>query len=280
MTPAEAHYRVPWRAGGHFPGHHASVQKGAGLAFRNHVALIDAPDPRRFDVRASLRDPFGQIQVRVYRQTSAIPVWVVADLSASMTFRGARRRRDVLADFVACLGYSAYRTGDRFGFVGSSDERTPPLLLPATMHRAASAALADRLRELPLTGRDSRGLLAAAESVGARRALVFLVSDFHFPLPLLEEVLASFAYHHVVPVILWDRYEYEDLPRFGLARVLDRELQRSRLLLMRPSLRKRIEERFAERRDTLHETFMRHGCRPLLLEDGFDADEVTRYFLG
>ena len=71
MNAFELHYKVPWRASGSYPGHHPSQQKGGGLQFRHHVPLLDAPDPRRFDVRASLRDPFEQVQVRVCRPRPA-----------------------------------------------------------------------------------------------------------------------------------------------------------------------------------------------------------------
>ena len=63
----------------------------------------------------------------------------------------------------------------------------------------------------------------AARFVGTRRALIFLVSDFHFPLPLCERVMSSLAYHDVVPVVVWDRHEFERLPDFGLVRMTDPE---------------------------------------------------------
>lgn len=280
MSSSEIHYKVPWRASSNLPGHHASQQKGGGLQFRNHAPLIDAPDPRRFDVRASLRDPFEQIQVRVYRQSSSIPIYVIADLSASMSFVGANAKMNVLAELVAGLSYSSYRTGDRFGFIGCADLRSNPWWLPSTMNRAAGIELAEQLRTWQPQGNNSEGLLKAAELIGTRRALVFLVSDFHFPRALLEQILGSLAHHDVVPALLWDRYEFEQLPRFGLARVMDRETGHSRLLLMRPTLRKRIEREFALRRERLTDVFCRYGRLPLVLQDGFDADEVTHYFFG
>lgn len=280
MQPAEIHYRIPWRASSHFPGAHASRQQGGGLRFRNHAALLDAPDPRRFDIHASLRDPFGQLQVRIYSQTSTIPVVVVADLSASMAFVGAHSKTATLAALVASLSYSSYRMGDRFGFVGCGDGQTEPWLLPATVNRAAAASIAEALLHSAPTARDARGLLQAAQWLGTRRALVFLVSDFHWPATLLEEVLASLAFHDVVPVVLWDKREFAELPRFGLVRLADPESGQSRLLLMRPALKRRIEHAFAARRAALEHTCARYGRLPLVLQDGFDADAVSHYFHG
>lgn len=90
----------------------------------------------------------------------------------------------------------------------------------------------------------------------------------------------SFAYHDVVPVVIWDRYEFEKLPNFGLMRVADPETGANRLLFMRASLRRKIQESFETRRERLLQLFAREGRTPLILLDGFRADEVSRYFLG
>jgi uncharacterized protein (DUF58 family) len=280
QTLAEVHYKVRWRARGGHPGHHPSTRQGGGLEFRHHVPLIDAPDPRRFDVHASLRDPFGQIQVRVFQQKSAIPVFAIADLSASMRIGGAQSKIEQVAAFVASLGYSASRSGDAFGVIGCAEAGLPPLYVPPSVNPAAALAAAAALRRAAPPGRHADGLLAAAELVGARRALVFLLSDFHLPFALIERVLASLAYHDVVPVVLAQRAEVDALPAWGLARVRDPESGRQRLLVLRPSLQRRIRDAARGRQTALFNLCSRHGRAPLVLQDGFSADDVTRYFYG
>ncbi len=280
MALAELHYKVHWRTRGGHPGHHASRQRGGGLHFRNHAALIDAPDPRRFDVHASLRDPFEQIQVRVYQQTSAIPVFALADLSASMQFGGKQSKLARVAEFIACLAYSANRTGDRYGFVGCAEQTTPALYSPPSINPAHGQEMAARLRAWSRPCPHADGLLRAADLLGARRALVFLLSDFHFPLAFTERVLASLAYHDVVPVVMWDRAEYLDLPARGLVRLRDPESGRERLLLMRRALKQQIERAYHERRAALLKLCGQYARPPLFLQDAFVPDDVTRYFLG
>lgn len=278
MSTGEIHYKIPWRAGSSFPGHHSTYQKGGGLQFQNHIPLIDAPDPRRFDIRTSLRDSFEQIQVRVYQQTSSIPVYVIADLSASMSFQGVNSKMDVMADFVASMSFSAYRTGDSFGFVGCADQDFDPWVLPPTLNQAAGLALADKLRCNQPKGKNSSGLLHAANKLGVRRGLIFLLSDFHFPLDLIDKIMVTMANHDVVPVMLWDQQESTQLPDFGLVSIKDAETQQRRMLLMRPSLKKQIQQQFLERHEKLMGLFGQYGRLPLLLENGFDSDEVTHYF--
>ena len=91
-TVRELHYQVSAPVLGHFPGHHRSTRGGSGFEFRGHAALLDAPDPRRLDFHASLRDPFGNWVVQVYSQSKSIPVVMVADVSASMGFAGTCRK--------------------------------------------------------------------------------------------------------------------------------------------------------------------------------------------
>ncbi|MEM7466723.1 MAG: DUF58 domain-containing protein [Pseudomonadota bacterium] len=278
MLEPEVHYKVPWRTRGYIPGAHPSSQQGGGQEFRHHLPLVRAPDPRRFDIRASLRDPFEQVYVRVYQQSGAIPVYVVADMSASMSFRGQHSKQDTVADFVKGLSHACYRSGDRFGFVGLSDSQSEPLLLPATMNRAAGLAMADQIRRAAFVGKNEKELLYAQKFLGSRRALVFLLSDFHYSEAQIAKQLAALSFHDVVPVVIWDRQEHREMPRFGISRIRDGESGRRRLLFMRPSLRKKISENFAARKKSLSKLFIRLSHPPLFLEDGYRANEVTGYF--
>ena len=276
-TP-ELHYRIGSAALGHFPGHHRSLRGDTGFEFRGHASLLDVPDPRRLDLHASLRDPFSDWRVRVYRQRKSIPVLMVADLSASMGFKGRRSKLDVLADFVDSLALSAWRTGDSFGFVGCDTAVRPDLLLPPTRARGAAGTIAQSLRSWQPEGRSAQGLLAAQQVLPHQRALVFLVSDFHLPLALVNAVLTSLAAHVVVPVVLWDAQEFDLGARRGFAQVVDPESGRQRLLWWRPALRARWGAWREQRRDALVQVMRAHRRRPLFIEAGFDADAVTRYF--
>ncbi len=273
-------YRVDRPALGHFPGHHASRRGDSGQQFRAHVPLHDAPDVRRLDLHASLRDPLGQWLVRVSSERKAVPVYAVADLSASMAFVGEHRKLDVLADFVAALAWSAWRTGDAFGFVGCDEAVRRDWLLPLARSQSQGAALARRLRGLQPTGRDAAGLKDAQRLLRRERSLVFLLSDFHLPLPLLESVLGSLAPHALVPVVLWDRAEFAS-PAAGagrLATIVDAETGQRRLLWLRAAVRERWQRQLDARRDALDALFHRHRLRPLYLLDGFDAEAVTAHF--
>lgn len=277
-TLPEIHYRIGSAALGHFPGHHRSRRGDSGFEFRGHASLLDAPDPRRLDLHASLRDPFGNWAVRIYSQRKSIPVAVVADVSASMGFSGAQRKLGVVADFVDSLAWSAWRTGDSFGFVACDERVRDDLLLPQSRSRAAAGELTQALRSLQPTGRSAQGLLLAHRHLARRRSLVFVLSDFHFPLDEVAAGIASLAHHDLVPVVLWDRQEFSLSAARGLAQVLDPETGRQRLLWWRPGLRDQWRAQQAQRREALLQVFRAQRLSPLFVEDGFDADAVTRHF--
>ena len=274
----ELHYRVGAPALGHFPGHHRSTRGDSGFEFRGHASLLDAPDPRRLDLHASLRDPFGNWIVRVYSQRKAVPVVMVADLSASMGFVGAQRKQDVLADFVDSLAWSAWRTGDSFGFIGCDSVVRQDVLLPQTRARGVGHVLAARLRVLRLEGASARALAMAHQHLGRQRSLVFVVSDFHLPLAEVEAVLASMAHHNLVPVVLWDPLEFRLTAARGLVHVVDPESGHRRLVWWRAALREKWLAGQHQRRDALLQLFRAKQLKPLFIEGAFDADAVTRHF--
>ncbi len=273
-------YRISWRTSDARVGAHPSRQTGSGSAFSHHAGLLEAPDPRRLDVHASLRDPFDRLRFRVYRQTGPVPVILIADLSASMGFHGRGDKLRVVADLCTALAEAAWQTGDPFGFIGCDDGLRGDWLQLPRLQRGTGAALAERLRDFVPTAASAEGLLQAPNVLGRRRSLVFLVSDFHLPDRLLERLLAALSRHDVVPTICWDEAEYRDLPRFGWARLRDPETGREHGLLLRPRLRQRIQARFAERRSQLEALLRRHGRRPLYLSSRFEPGDVTRYFHG
>jgi uncharacterized protein (DUF58 family) len=279
QTPAqEFSYHIGWRSKGRHPGRHSSIQTGLGMEFRGHAPLIAYPDPRRIDLRQTLRDPTEQIHVRMFNQKSSIPVYVVCDLSGSMGFVGERCKLELAADICASAAYSAYRVNDPFGFIGFDDNIREDWLFTSTTKVHGAFELAERLRGYRPASGGARGLLDADQFLSRERALVFLISDFHMPVDALEKALSSLMRHHVVPVVLWDGAEYKKLPEFGIASVTDAETGARRTLFLRRGYRERIAEAFEARRTQLRNLFMRYDMPPFFVEERFKADDMTEYF--
>jgi hypothetical protein len=292
MTPAaEFHYRLPASFGGYRPGAHKGVSLGSGQGFAAHRRLFDHPDPRRLDLRASLRDVRQEWLVRIQRQRVAVPVHAVVDVSASMHFGAQRSKLEVTADFVEALGTSAFRVGDACGLLAFDHAERDDLFLPARHSRGVGFVMAQRLRECradddaasnPQKSGNRGGLDGLRRTVAGlagRKGLVFLVSDFHWPLDGLGEVLELLAPACVVPMVAWDPAETEPPQAQALVAVSDAETGVRRSLWMRESLRGEWRDAVAARRDDLRGLFEGRGLEPFYLHGAFDAERLTRHFL-
>jgi uncharacterized protein (DUF58 family) len=271
----EFHYQVPWRTSSAHPGRHASLYSGGEHEFHGHAPLLSRPEPHNIDVHASLLDPFQQFVVRTFRQRGVITVNLIADLSASMGFHN---KMETLARFTELAAFSAYRSGDYFAFMGCGRELIPQLYLPPRWYKGGAPELAEQLRSYLPAAPDCRGLLNMADYCPRHRSLIFLISDFHFPLRETAEIFDSLLKHDVIPVILWHPEEYQNLPEWGLVRLQDPETRRDRQLLMRPALKQKIVDGFAAKREQLKHLSLRYGRQPFFLNEAFQADQITRYF--
>ncbi|MFL9710162.1 DUF58 domain-containing protein [Methylobacillus sp. Pita1] len=274
----EFSYQIGWRSRGRHPGRHASAQRGLGMDFVGHAPLISYPDPRRIDLRLSLRDPMEQVYVRIYNQRSAVPVFVACDLSGSMGFSGHFNKLRIAAEITASAAQSASRINDPFGFIGFDEEVRDAWVIPASTRVQAAYLLAESLKDYRPPHVGGAGILQVSRYLPRERALVLLVSDFHMPLEALEEALVSMQRHHIVPIVLWDVAEYSAIPEFGLTHVTDSETGEKRTLMLRKSTHARIQAAFAERHAALNALFMRFDVPPFFIEQGFDADALTEYF--
>jgi len=262
-----------------FPGAHAGKIVGNGLLFKHHTPLIAAPDPRHIDLRASFLNPFSQYQVKSFQQQSRLDVFLLADLSASMGYQGNYNKSQAVVDCLLSVAKSAHATGDRFGFVGCGQVLNHQLLIsPANLQQGRVTELAEQIASTVFTGK-ADSLLQASDYLPNSAALVFLLSDFHMPIKMIQQQMQRLNRHTVIPLVLWDKKESCDFPRWGMMKVADLEQGKTRTLWMRPALQKKIKRAFEQRKQQLQHCFRRFGCEPLFMEQGYRAESVSQYFL-
>jgi uncharacterized protein (DUF58 family) len=274
----EIHYHLPRRAGGLRAGTHRATAAGAAMEFLAHRSLFDHPDPRRLDLRASLADLRGDWLVRVNRHRAAVTLLVLVDVSASMRF-GEPAKLDLAADFVESLGRSAFRIGDAVGMLAFDAASRDDLQVAPRHGRGVGAAMAALLRTCASGPGGIGGLREVAMQVGPRPALVFLVSDFLWPLAGLGDIVDLLAPAHVVPLVVVDAAEDEAPARDGLALLCDAESSRLRTLWVRPALRARWRDATLARRSQLDAIFADRGLRPFTLRGAFDAQALSSHLL-
>lgn len=275
-TPLEYRALTPPRSRG--IGSHAAAVDGQGSVASRSVPFQPGMAVRRFDVRASLHDPWQRLWVRRQRHEANLPVVVIVDVSASMGYRGVVDRMAQARALVEGLAPSVLRRGDSLSVIACGEHVRRGLDGPPTQGRSTMAAVLGRLAVTVPTDHDARGLPEAVLRLPARRALVFLVSDFHFDEALLRSVLARLARHDLVPVVLADPREFAPPARRGLRRVVDLETGEHRLLFQRPSLTARLQAVGRERRRRLEAIFAGAGRRPMWFDGPFDARRFNAWF--
>lgn len=275
----EFYYRLSWRSGAYYPGNHKAKKTGSGQELHSFAELMQHPDARRLDLRRTLRDPFGQYYVRLYRQKSLVPVYVVADLSASMNYKGVGNKRELLLDFCQSLAFSAAQKGDRFGFIGCQSNADLKLYLSDRRGKGHFDQFLSKLKALSFDKGGAGALMKAAHLLTGQRKMVFLLSDFHMPLKDIKTILMSLAQHEVIPIVLWDSGEHLALPNWGIVRFRDLETGQEQQLFMRPRFKQKIKQHYQKRQADLSHLFLEHGCVPFYLADTFEAEALTKYFL-
>jgi len=274
----EFHYRVPRRSAGWRPGAHPGSSLGPGQEFVAHGRLYDWPDPRRLDLRASLREIRGDWLVTINRQRISVPVHVIADVSGSMRFGEPLSKLQIVADFVEALGHSTFRVGDPLGMVAFDSHEREDLFVPALLSRGIGMVMAEALRRCDSAASGSTGLEQAALRLAGRGGLVFLASDFHFALDRLDAALDLLAPAFVVPMIVLDPAETDPPRQTALMSVRDAETGARDTLWLRPSVRSRWRESVERRGRELEQRFAARAIRPFHIRGAFDSEALSRYF--
>ncbi len=273
-APVDLPYRIVWQSRALRQGMHRSRQSGAGGLFRDLASLMDYRDPRRIDLRQSLRDPFEALHVRRFEEKSQIGVTMLLDVSGSMGFEGSAHKMSLAADLAQVFATSVRRAGDTFALYAADDRVREELSVAPTRSRAGEADMIAALRAYVPRHRDASGLVEAALRVGRRRNLVIIVSDFLMPESQLEAVFDALTGHDVVPIRIVDSRESRELPSWGLLELTDLETGRRRLVAMRPSLKAEWQRRNEARRSFFLRLAARYGRTPFEVTDTIAWDRL------
>ena len=224
------------------PGEHLTPQVGGGTDLAMIRPYRPGDDVRHIDwnVTARMQEP----HVRVHVGERALTAWLLLDVSASMTFGTAERRKADVAEGVAlAIGHVATRRGNRLGVLSFGGEGEPRVLRPR-QGRVGLLGLLAELRNEP--GEDGAGATSIGEAVSrvaalARaRGLVVLVSDFRGPRDWEGPLRALRGRHGVLTVEIRDPREME-LTAMGDVWVTDAETGRQ---VQVNTSRRRVRERF------------------------------------
>ena len=253
------------------PGEHLTPQVGGGTELAVIRPYRPGDDVRHMDwnVTARLREP----HVRVHVGERAMTAWLLLDVSASMTFGTADRRKSDVAEGVAlAVGHVATRRGNRLGVValGGGD----PRILRPRQGRLGLLALLHELRAEPEAdglGATSLGFAVQRTAALARnRGLIVVVSDFRGERDWEGPLRTLRSRHGVLAVEIRDPRELE-LPPVGDLWMTDPETGRQlHVNTNKRRVRKRFAKAAAEEREEVAAALRRAGADHLVLSTDGD----------
>ena len=213
------------RIRGLVPGEYRASDLGGGLELAQVRPYEPGDDVRRIDWNVTARTTIPH--VRVFVPERALTTWLLLDVSPSMTFGTADRRKADVAEGVAiAVGHLATQRGNRLGLVtfgGESDRRLPPTAgrqgLLASLVAARAAGDATRPVEHPAAVTPAEALTFVA-GVPPRGGMLVLVSDLRGPRDWQAPLAAASTKHHVLVVEIRDPRE-DVLPDVGGSRRSD-----------------------------------------------------------
>jgi uncharacterized protein (DUF58 family) len=258
-------------------GVYRSVFKGSGIAFEEVREYQPGDDIRGIDwnVTARMGHPF----VKRFIEERELTLVLVIDVSASQRFgTRAQEKREVAAELAALLAFCAIANNDKVGLLTVSD-RVEKFVPPRKGTRHALRLMRDILFHEPAHQRTS--LRAGLDFLGRvlrRRAVVFLLSDFHDQ--GYEKAFRRTARRHdLIAVQHADPLERR-LPAVGLVEMQDVELGRTELIdTSAASFQEDYQAAARAHRAAVQQ--MAHAARADWIEvstDGSHLDALLRFF--
>jgi uncharacterized protein (DUF58 family) len=253
------------------PGDHLTPQVGAGTELAMIRPYQPGDDVRFIDWNATAR--MREPHVRVHVGERAMTTWLMLDVSPSMAFGTALRRKADVAEGVAlAVGHVATRRGNRLGVVAFGGGA--PRMLPPRQGRAGLLGLLAELRvEDPEEAPGATSLGEAAQRLAAlarARGLIVVVSDFRGARDWEGQLRTLRGRHGVLAVEVRDPRELE-LPAVGDVWMVDPETGRQ---LVVNTSRRRVRNRFkaaaAAEREEVAAALRRAGADHVVLSTGGD----------
>lgn len=182
-------------------GINISKKEGDGYDFAQIREHAYGDNVKRIDWKKSSKT--SQLQQRVFFEEKEIVTHIIGLMNGSMHFGISRMKQELLADIIALLGFTSYRSADLFSISLFADKllyKTNISKKEAFVREGTKQAL-----EIPLIGQelDWNGIENYTLYKLKKSSLVFLVGDF-FEMPKLNLINKK---HTIIAIIIRDQFE-------------------------------------------------------------------------
>lgn len=252
-----------------FSGEYLSSFRGQGLDFDDFREYQHGDEVRFIDwnVTARMNEPF----VRKFREERELSVIMAVDVSGSADFGSSHlSKRELSAEIAAVLGFSALQNGDQVGLLIFAAE--PVMFIPPAK---GTRHLLRMIREILMAKPEKQGtsiqfacdfLIKSLK----RKALVFMISDFHAD--ALDKPLGKLARKHETVALRVNDPLEERLPKAGRVVLIDPETGHETMInTSNSNLRMAYEKLMKRQSEGAAAVFKKHGIDAATLSTDRDT---------
>lgn len=192
-----------------FAGEYHSAFKGRGVEFSEVREYQYGDDIRLIDWNVSSR--MEQTYVKVNHEERELTIYLILDMSSSMSFGTQALKRDWLAELAAIFAFSAISNQDKVGCILFTDKVVT--YVPPDKARKQVFTIIREILNFDATGATHTNLREALlflHHIQKRKAIAVVLSDFyasHFS-DMMKVVAKK---HQIIPVWIQDSFE-KDMP--------------------------------------------------------------------
>ncbi|MDR2437643.1 MAG: DUF58 domain-containing protein [Endomicrobium sp.] len=203
-----------------FAGQYQSVFKGQGIEFAEVREYQIGDDFRSIDRNVSARH--GKPFIKLFAEERELTVIFLIDVSASQNFGSSEKlKSEITAEVSALLAFASLKNNDRIGMLSFTD-RVEKIIKPCKGKNNILRIIDEILTSNPKGVKTSISTaLKAINEIWARKAIVFLISDFQDE--NYEKDLAITAKRHDLICIRIEDERETSIPKIGLVEIKDPE---------------------------------------------------------
>jgi uncharacterized protein (DUF58 family) len=261
-----------------FTGEYHSAFKGKGMSFKEVREYSAGDDIRFIDWNVSAR--FGHPFSKIFEEERELTVMLLVDISNSSLFGTVHaRKRDVITEIAAVLGFSAVNNADKIGVIFYSD--VIEAYIPPKKGKQHALYIVRNLLSIEPKGKGTavNKALRFFNNSTKQKSIAFILSDF-LDANYEDALRIAGKKHDVIGIKLYDQMD-QRLPAAGLMQVQDSESGKTRWVdSSNDFVRYSYEKEFFRVTEYSTQVFKKAGCDLLHVRTGEDYVKILqRFFL-
>ena len=261
-----------------FTGEYHSAFKGKGMSFKEVREYAAGDDIRFIDWNVSAR--FGHPFSKIFEEERELTVMLLIDISNSSLFGTTyARKRDIITEIGAVLGFSAVNNADKIGIIFYSD-RVEAYIPPKKGRQHALYIVRELLSKEPKgRGTELATALRFFSNVTRQKSIAFILSDF-LDANYEDALRIAGKKHDVIGIKVYDKMD-QQLPDAGMLLAEDAENGNKKWIDSSDAfVRYSYEKEFFRVTEYCTQIFKKAGCDLLHVKTGEDYVRVLqRFFL-